>query len=187
MGRPRSDKRERVIDAATALVYEQGFHRTSLADVSRASHVPLGNLSYYFRTKEALGGAVVERIASAWGAMRERWEAHEDPRERLLAFVQMSVERREALALHGCPVGTLCAELHKEPGGVAEQAAAVFGELLGWLEAQFVALGRADDAGDLAVHLLSAVEGASLLTLTFHDPSHVVREARVLEGWLRTL
>jgi AcrR family transcriptional regulator len=34
------------VDSAAELVHEQGFGRTSLADIARASGVPLGNLYY---------------------------------------------------------------------------------------------------------------------------------------------
>lgn len=181
------DKRSRLVEAAATLVHEQGFHRTTLADISDASGVPLGNVNYYFKTKEAIGAAVVDRLLCAYESLRASWESAPDPRRRLESFVHMTVENREALARSGCPVGTLCAELHKDGGPLAERAAQVFGELLTWLEAQFRLLGKADESRDLAAHLLSAVEGASLLTLTFHDSRYVAREADHLKRWLHSL
>jgi TetR/AcrR family transcriptional regulator, transcriptional repressor for nem operon len=175
------------VDAAVKLVHEQGFHRTTLADISRESGVPLGNLSYYFQTKEAIGAAVVDGLACAYDALRTSWESASDPRARLESFIQMAFENRETLAQRGCPVGTLCAELHKDAGPLAEQAARVFADLLAWLEAQFRQLGKGKESRDLAAHLLSAVEGASLLALTFHDPRYVARESTHLKQWLRTL
>ncbi len=182
-----SDKRSRLVDAAAKLVHEQGFHRTTLADISSESGVPLGNVSYYFKTKDAIGEAVVERLSCAYDALRESWEMTSDPRRRLEFFIQMSMDNRDTLSRSGCPVGTLCAELNKEGGPLAEKAAGVFGELLGWLETQFRLLGKGDESPDLAIHLLSAIEGVSLLALTFHDPEHVVRESRYLQQWVRGL
>ncbi len=181
------DKRSCIVGAAARLVHAQGFHRTTLADVSRESGVPLGNLSYYFKTKEAIGTAVVEGLACGYETLPESWECASDPRDRLEAFVQMTFENREMLAQRGCPVGTLCAELHKDAGPLAEQAARVFGDLLGWVEAQFRQLGKGKDSRDLAAHLVSTVAGASLLALTFHDPRYVARESAHLKQWLRTL
>jgi TetR/AcrR family transcriptional repressor of nem operon len=183
----RGDKRSRIVGAAARLVHEQGFHRTTLADVARESGVPLGNLSYYFKTKDALGTAIVDGLAGAYESLRASWESASDPRERLEAFVEMTFANREVLAQRGCPVGTLCAELHKDAGPLAEQAARVFGDLLGWLEAQFRQLGKGKESRDLAAHLLSAVEGASLLALTFHDPRYVARESAHLKQWLRRM
>jgi hypothetical protein len=58
---------------------------------------------------------------------------------------------------------------------------------IAWLEAQFRLLGKGKESRDLAAHLLSAVEGAALRALTFHDSRHVVRESAHLKRWLRTL
>ena len=47
----RNDKRERLIEAADKLIYEQTFHTTTLADIAKLADVPLGNVYYYFKTK----------------------------------------------------------------------------------------------------------------------------------------
>jgi TetR/AcrR family transcriptional regulator, transcriptional repressor for nem operon len=106
---------------------------------------------------------------------------------RLEAFIQMSIDNRDSLARSGCPIGTLRAELHKKGGPLAEDAAKLFAELLKWLEAQFRLIGRKGESRDLAVHLLSALEGASLLSHTFHSTHYVVREANRLKEWVRDL
>ena len=54
-----TDKRTRLIETAAKLTHEHGFNRTSLADIAEESGVPLGNVYYYFKTKEALGEALV--------------------------------------------------------------------------------------------------------------------------------
>lgn len=181
------DKRTRLVDTAAKLAHEHGFHKTSLADIARESGVPLGNVYYYFKTKEALGEALVGKLSAGFAKMRERWEELADPKARVEGFIQMTIDNRESLARSGCPIGTLCAELHKEGGPLAEHAAALFGESLKWLEAQFRQIGRGSESRDLAVHLLSALEGASLLTHTFHDPRLVTRESNRLKQWVRSL
>ena len=55
------DKRTRLIETATKLAYARGFRETSLADIAAAARVPVGNVYYYFKTKEELAEAVVER------------------------------------------------------------------------------------------------------------------------------
>ncbi len=181
------DKRTRLIDTAAKLAHEHGFHKTSLADIARESGVPLGNVYYYFKTKEALGEALVEKLSTGFARMRERWAAIPDPKARLEAFIQMTIDNRDSLARSGCPIGTLCAELHKEGGPLAEHAATLFGDSLTWMEAQFQEVGRGDESRHLAVHLLSALEGASLLTHTFHDPNVVTGESNRLKLWVRSL
>lgn len=186
--KPVGDKRTRVVDAAAKLVHEQGYHRTTLADISNESAVPLGNLSYYFKTKDAIGEAVVDRLACAYDALRESWESSPDPRKRLASFIQMTTDNRDALSRSGCPVGTLCAELSKDSGPVAERATRVLDELLRWIETQFRLLGKGrSESADLAHHLLSSIQGVSLLAFVFHDANLVARESRYLQRWIREL
>jgi TetR/AcrR family transcriptional regulator, transcriptional repressor for nem operon len=181
------DKKTRIVETAARLVHEQGFSRTSLADIARESGVPLGNLYYYFKTKEAIGEALLE-VKSAFAAeARATWEAELEPRERILAFIQATVDGRESVARRGCPVGSFCSEVNKEPGPLADQAAKLFEGFLRWLEAQFRLLGKGAESRDLAFHLVSAIQGASLLASTFHDTRQITRECNRLKDWVRSL
>ena len=99
----------------------------------------------------------------------------------------MTIDNREMLARSGCPIGTLCQELHKEDGPLARKASSMFIELLEWLEAQFHALGKEGESADLALHLLSVLEGASLLTNTLKDPELMLRESVRLKKWVDAL
>jgi TetR/AcrR family transcriptional repressor of nem operon len=181
------DKHARLVESAAKLSYEQGFGKTSLADVARQSGVPLGNVYFYFNTKDALGQALVDRMADGFAMLRARWDELPDARERIEAFIQMTVDNRANLARSGCPIGTLCAELHKDGGPLADRAAGLFAVTLDWLTTQFRALGKRTQSRDLAVHVLSTLEGASLLTHAFHDTAYATREAERLKRWFRTV
>jgi hypothetical protein len=119
--------------------------------------------------------------------MREAWEQAATPQERLKAFVQMTVNNRKNLARAGCPVGSLCAELGKEEGTLAKEISVPFRQLLGWLENQFAALGKKQARKTLAIHLLSSLQGVSLLANCFRDPALVLQEAQQLNAWIDSL
>src|SRR5258708_28879653 len=87
-GKPQPDKRTRLIETAMKLAYRNGFRETSLADIADAAHVPVGNVYYYFKTKEELGEAVVERRLAEFRAFREEIDPLSSPKERLFAFVE---------------------------------------------------------------------------------------------------
>ena len=182
-----AEKRTRIVDTAAKLVHEHGFSRTSLADIAQASGVPLGNLYYYFKTKDAIGEALVEKMSEPAVEARAKWDAELKPRERIIAFIQRTLDTKESVARHGCPVGSLCSELHKEPSPLGEQAGTLFEDFLKWLEAQFKLLGKGAESRDLAFHLVSSVQGASLLANTFHDTRQLVRECNRLKEWVRSL
>jgi AcrR family transcriptional regulator len=181
------DKRTRLIETATKLAYGRGFRETSLADIAEAARVPVGNVYYYFKTKEELAEAVVERRLEEFRAARAEWDRWSSPKERLLAFVGSVHANREQLARGGCPVGGLCSELHKEGGALAKKSATLFTEPIGWLEKQFRAAGHDKDSRELAMHLFSAFQGMAAVAHGANDSEVVVMEVRRLKNWINTL
>src|SRR6202166_3018504 len=181
------DKRTRLIETAMKLAYERGFRETSLADIAEAARVPVGNVYYYFNTKEELAEAVVERLLEEFRAARAKCDRCSSPRERLLAFVGSVQANREQLARGGCPLGGLCTELHKDGGALAKKSAALFNEPMRWLEAQFRAVGHEKDSRELAVHLFSAFQGMAAVALGTDHRAVVVIDAKRLKDWIGTL
>jgi hypothetical protein len=95
--------------------------------------------------------------------------------------------QREALASSGCPIGSLCQELHKDGGVLAEKAASLMAALLSWTEQQFRLLGKGTESADLALHLVTVLQGVSLLTHTFGQPELILRETSRLKKWVDSL
>lgn len=187
MARITEDKRSRLIRAAAELSHARGLGTISLADIAESAEVPLGNVYYYFKTKAAIGEAVIAQRVSELQKVQQACDAASSPQARLKAFIQMTVDNRDVLARAGCPVGSLCVELGKTGGSLGDEAAMPFRRLLSWLEGHFAALGREEERRPLALHLLSALQGVSLLANAFHDPNVVVREARFLKAWVDEL
>ena len=182
----RPDKRTRLADAAVALAYEHGFGPTTLADIARQADVPLGNVYYYFKTKEDFGTAIIERRRENFRALRDRLDALPTPRQRLAAFVDRTVANRDNVARLGCPVGSLCAELLKTGGPLGERSRLLFAEPMAWMEEQFRGMGRQDAAG-LALQLQASLQGASLLAHSLRDPELMTTEGHRLQTWLQSL
>lgn len=169
------------------LAYRNGFKATSLADIAEAAHVPVGNVYYYFKTKEELGEAVVERRLAQFRELREEIDRLSSPKERLIVFLESIHGNREQLARGGCPLGGLCSELHKEGGALAKKSAALFAEPMDWIEEQFRAVGHEEDARGLSVRLFSAFQGVAAVAHAANDPDLVVMEVKRLKDWIGTL
>ena len=187
MRRPQPDKRTRLIETAMKLAYRNGFRETSLADIAEAARVPVGNVYYYFKTKEELAEAVVERRLEEFRAARAEWDRWSSPKERLFAFVESIHGNREQLARGGCPLGGLCSELQKEGGALAKKSVALFTEPMGWLKEQFRAAGHEEDARELSAHLFCAYQGMAAVAHAANDPGLVVMEVKRLKDWIGTL
>ena len=181
-------KRDRLVESATALFHEQGVQRTTLAEVAERAEVPLGNVYYYFKTKDELVGAVLDGYLEQAAALIASLERSRTPQARLKALVRNWVDMRDAVVRHGCPMGTLCAELDKSEGGLDRQAAEAMARIIDWSEDQFRQLGKPDAAArDLAVALFAGIQGAALLANTFRDPTILSRQSRHLERWIDSL
>jgi AcrR family transcriptional regulator len=184
----RPGKRERLVAAASQLLYQQGTERTTLAEIAQLADVPAGNVYYYFKTKDDVIGAVIEdhvqRVKATLDAIDSR---HRSPKARLKALVQELAGQSEMVARFGCPLGSLCSELDKR----VSESDFVVGNLLrfpvDWAEAQFRALGRRGDAHDLALDLVAACEGHALLANTLRDPEQLARASRRIDRWIDSL
>ena len=191
MDTPRSNKRAQLVEAAGNLVHRRGFNRTTLADIAAESGIRLGNVYYYFKTKAAIGEAIVEQRASDYRALLGIWDKLPAPEGRRDAFIQFTCENRTVLARSGCPIGTLCMDLRKDEESAtkvaAKNAARLFAEILSWVETQFRALGHGEKSQQLAQHLVAGLQGASILALVFGRRELVVEEAERLREWLSGL
>lgn len=187
MPKSKADNRTRLLQAAEKTTYRYGFGNTALADIAKEAKVPLGNVYYYFKTKDEIGDALVALRLSRFRKLLQELDKAGSPKERLCGFVQIKIKNREVLARSGCPVGTLCSELHKNGGPVAKKSTILLAEALTWMQTQFRAFGKGADSHGLAVHLLSATQGVSVLAHTFHNPDLIEIEAARLKAWIRAL
>lgn len=179
-------KRERLIEGARQLVHQQGVEKTTLADISRVADVPIGNIYYYFKTKDELVEAAIASHRRDIDDLLRSLERHHSPQARLKSFIRALVSHRDVAARYGCPHGTLCSELDKRDDDLTRSALALLTPSVDWAEQQFRAMGRRD-ARDLAMALIAAYQGISLLANTYREPELMQREARRLERWIDTL
>jgi TetR/AcrR family transcriptional repressor of nem operon len=182
-------KRERLVAAACRVLHEQGVERTTLADIALAADVPVGNVYYYFKTKDQLVEAAINAHGNDLRAALSALDRRRTPQARLKGLIGALVEQRDLAARYGCPFGTLACELDKRPDGLDRTAADVLGILADWAEQQFRSMGFGDqaEARDLAIALIASYQGISLLTNTFRDAELMVREGRRLERWIDSL
>src|ERR1700749_1863039 len=92
-------KRARLGAPACQMVHQQGVESTTLADIAQAAGVPLGNVYYYFKTKNDIVRAVVQTHLDEANAMLAAIEgAYATPRERLKAVFGQLSQQSELIA-----------------------------------------------------------------------------------------
>jgi TetR/AcrR family transcriptional regulator, transcriptional repressor for nem operon len=193
---PRTAKgratRDRVLDAATGLVFERGVAGTTLDDVRDAAGVSKGQLYHYFEDKEDLIRAVVDRTIqqvldaqpalvdlSSWAAI-SRW--FDD-------LVQLQIARH---ATGGCPIGGLAGQLAESDEQARHALAAGFDR---WEEPLRIGLAkmrsegklrRNADPARLATATLAAIQGGLVLTQTRRDPQQLRQALDAAYTYLRS-
>lgn len=182
-----SNKREKLLEAARELIHQQGYRHTTLAEIAERSEVPLGNVYYYFKTKDDLAAAVIKEHLERFSGQFKRWDSDiSDPKARLHTLLDYIETMKYTLAGAGCPIGSLCQELSKEDGPLAERAGNILILQLTWVQAQFEALGF-ENARALATEMVTNMQGVSLLANSLNDAEIVTQQVTRLKGWLDKL
>ena len=171
--------RDQILNAAARLMHVQGYQSTSLDDVLRESGVGKGNFYYYFKSKEDLGYAIIDRTTRAFverslGPAFADLDA--DPIAQIDSFLDRVLDaQRQRNCVGGCVMGNLACELSDVHEGFRQRLAEIFdiwrahladamrrGQRRGYL--------RADaDASRLAQFLVAGLEGAILLSKVTKD------------------
>jgi len=176
------DKRERLIVAAAEVIHTHGYEGATLALVASEAAVPLGNVYYYFKTKDALGDAVIDARRDELVRLFATIDAKEGatPVQRLRAFVAAFEENAEELVQRGCPFGALSRDLALHAGDLRGRVDVLFEVQIAWATVQFRKLGAKQRARERAIELVSGIQGACLVGLALGD-------ADVLRTTLRSI
>jgi len=177
--------REQIVKVADDLFYRQGFDATSFSDIAAGMQISRGNFYYHFKTKDQILDAVIDLRLANTRDMLERWQADgATPVDRIGCFISILIANQAKIMAYGCPVGTLCAELAKLDHAAGPDARRIFSVFRDWLRDQFVALGRAGDADDLALTLLGRSQGVAAMATAFQDADFVRREVKDMQRWV---
>lgn len=192
--------RDRIMDAAEKLVYENGFNATSLNAILGEAGASKGAFFHHFTSKEVLGEALLDRYAAADSATLEEFmtEAESmsgDPAEQIVTFVSLFEEAADDIAAEqpGCLFASFIYE--RGPGGGREDDVIIESvqlwrnrilEKLQKVSAESTRLDGAD-LPSLADQVYSTFEGGFILARATNDPSHLRRQLAHLRRYFELL
>src|SRR3954452_9971752 len=171
MAKPEPGPRERMIVSTAVLIRERGARATSLDAILEHSKAPRGSVYHHFPGgREQLLREATD-YAGDYVARRLERDGAEDP---LAALDGLLEEYRATLVATdfraGCPVVAVAVESAEDGPDLSEQVVGAFGRWREILGAPFaggaIARGRADE---LALLLISACEGALILSRAYRD------------------
>jgi TetR/AcrR family transcriptional regulator, transcriptional repressor for nem operon len=186
--------RERLLQAAFREVYRSGFQSAGLDTILAAAGVTKGALYYHFKSKEALGYAVIEEIIAPDN--RSQWlrplQSGKDPIAALIGSVRGISVRAEDVR-GGCALLNLAQEMSPLHAGFRKRLERVFqawqqGVASILREGQTHGRVRRDvEPADAAGLLIAMVEGYGSLAKNAQDPKVMKAGIRNIVDWLRSL
>ena len=182
---PTSNKRERLIRSADNLILQQGFKQTTLADIAEDSGVPLGNVYYYFKTKEDIGKSVIESRMRSLQELLAKCSVESSPKERLLAFLSYPGEIKATLINNGCPLGTLSYELSRSEACLQDPSSDLIRTLLDWATGQFAGMGVPNPAAS-GLQLICTLQGMSLVANTLKQGDIIDTMVKHTRDWVKS-
>ena len=174
---PTASVRERLLDTADKLFYEEGVLSVGIDRVLAEAGAAKASLYCHFGCKDELVAAHIERRIALARAQIEACVADTPPAQRALRFFDWVVTWAASPDFHGCPMQHITAEL-SDPDHPARKAAA--GQRK-WLQAKFLEWARAAGVGSptaVAGALLVIFDGA--VAASEQDGPQRARDARWL-------
>jgi TetR/AcrR family transcriptional regulator, transcriptional repressor for nem operon len=166
--------RQRIVTAAAELMYEHGVTEATLEDVRAAAGVSGSQIYHYFSDKQELLLAVIDHQTEAVLAMQAPHFDRLDTIAGLREWRDALVEYQRRLQCRGgCPIGSIGSEVAENN---PQARLAVASGYLRWeaairagLRTMHARSGLRGDPDDLALALLTALQGGLLMTQIHRD------------------
>jgi TetR/AcrR family transcriptional repressor of nem operon len=132
-----SGTREQILDAASRLVHVGGFNNTSVDEILRESGVGKGNFYYYFKSKDELGYAILDRSLERFSVelIEKSFDPKRDPWQQIYVFLDSLVDRaRQHDGSGGCILGNLAVEMSDIHEGFRQRLTKAFDGLQSRIE-----------------------------------------------------
>ena len=175
--------REHILDAAGRLIHLRGFHNTSVDDILRESGVGKGNLYYYFKSKDELGYAALDRTLERIQEelLAKVFTAGVDPWMQLDRFLNYPVDRAQREGcVGGCPLGNLALEMSDVHEGFRTRLSQAFSQVRSKIQETLErarsdgTLRKGTNVARLAHFIIAGFEGAFMLGKLHRDAELVV-------------
>ena len=172
--------RERIVAKTADLLNREGYLRTPVSEIMRATGLQKGGIYNHFESRQAL---TLEAFDFAVARMRDSLLAalvdKKTPKDKLRGLVEAfrCAAERETMEA-GCPIANLAIESDDADPRLRAAARQAMGKLIGLFERIIKeGIDRGEfakgDARARATHLVAALEGALLLSNLYKDETYI--------------
>ena len=182
------DKKTALTHSAAELFHQKGIGATSIADIAKHAGVPVGNVYYYFKTKEELGLAAAALRQDEFRGFTDALDRQfPNPLVRLKRAAGFFAESKEDYIKEGCPIAQMCQTGDVAHDPVAQAYAEIYKAYMEWIATQFRTMGHAVNASRYAQQFLSRLLGAALVAKTTQQAALLEQEVGDICDWLNGL
>lgn len=90
--RIQEEKEERILEAALDVFSLRGFRGATIDQIADVAGMSKPNLLYYFRTKEGMHRALIDRVLENWLEPLKAFDAEGDPEEEIRSYIRRKLE-----------------------------------------------------------------------------------------------
>jgi TetR/AcrR family transcriptional repressor of nem operon len=176
----KAPARNKLLDAAMAIIRRQGFAGTSVDELCAAAGVTKGAFFHHFRSKEELAVGAAEHFAAmADGVMAAApYRALPDPLDRVLGYVEFrKAILRGEIPEFTCLLGTMVQEAYDTHPPIREACNTYISRHAAMVEADIAAaidkygIAAEWSAESLALYTQAVIQGAFVLAKAKHGPA----------------
>ena len=184
MGRRPSGKREKLVASAIDCFHQRGIAATSLADVAKSADVPLGNVFYYFKSKDELTHAVADEWCARLSGYLADIAQNPDPWARLVAFIDGASAARLGYTEKGCPLAGLSRDI-RQGQAQGDDARRIHDIQVRWLCSQFQEAGLSEtDAESRGKWVMIGLQGSYILAHATAEEEYILVAVQNLKDWI---
>ncbi len=191
----RITAKEKLLSAAERLMLADGYSRTSVDSVCEDAGVTKGSLYHYFKTKEDLGIAVLDRWISRNAEILQNGPHQEvaEPTRAALVYRQHVADSAPDLWRSGCFVGSLSMDIAGASDRMQKSVETIFRGFVkehADLFQPVVEKSKLEDvpsAEELAEWFLSSIEGSIVLAKAYRQIDPITRAVDSFRRYIEIL
>ncbi len=173
--------RQMIIARAAAVLNQQGYHASSLADIMAATGLEKGGIYHHFRGKDDLALAAFDyAIELVWQRLRTAMRHQSNAADRLIALAQAYQDMADDPPIPGgCPILNTGVEASGTHPALRARARGAMDSLLRFMEK---VIARGQERGEIRAEVMGAttaplfigmIEGGLLLARLYDEPRFV--------------